>query len=244
VLTARGKPWPSTVVLLSIAACGFHQGTFSQPSDASVDRVPMDGSSCGGQVWVTDFMSDPVGSAFQMRNGEPLPGTLGSGVWTENGTLDSTPLDTQPDEDFTTETYIHVRMRNTTVPPPSPDMHGAVCWINFGYTTTQFTPLFIDAMLQSNGTQLVQVFDKIGSAEAENSLYQITLDDDDMHDYYLDISPTLAQATLTIDDTTTTVISYTTIARGNNNDQFVSLDTWSDTVSEFGYFLVESCPPP
>lgn len=214
--------------------------------DASADAQPDAAATlCGGKVWLADFSVDPTtidlnGDStldFAMRDNGALGGTLAGDVWTQDATS-IRPLDTEPKQDFATRTLVHVRMRNTSLPTA---VHGAVAWINFGFTATSFAPVFVDAELQPNGTQTGTLWGK-SSTGAETELAEFTFLDAGMHDYYLDIDPTTYTVQFQIDQAVPVSRTRAPLPLNGNDDRWASIDAWSDTDAEYGYLRVEACP--
>ena len=133
------------------AGCGFH-GHAVPGEDA---RLAVDAATTGcpapGLTWFTDFAVDPTtldanGDGlpdFHFRNG---PSGTFDGTWSEAGTA-ARALDTNPKQDFATRTRTHVRMKNTQRGVG----HGAVFWINSGYTASSYAAEFLDVRLEADG---------------------------------------------------------------------------------------------
>ena len=176
-----------------------------------------------------------------MRGGGPFPGTLGSGLWTLAAASD--PLDTQPKQPFTTRVVIDVTMQNVT-PAAGSDSLSTIVWINTAYSATMFAPLFVDLRRDSAAasSQTITVYGKTGSAGTTTKLDGLSVGDDNLHHFHLDIDPTALTYDLVIDGTMDRgQLSYSAIPRGANDDQWATAQAYGGA-SVFDDFQVEVCP--
>jgi hypothetical protein len=248
----------------TIAACGFSSSLAPDasgggsadapmPPDAKVfldakvynDAPPPKGPACGGKVWLADFSSDPTlidlnedgTNDFAMRTGGPLQGTLSSGFWI--APAGTSPLDTQPKQDFATITVIDVTMRNDVAAPSG---HNTVMWLDADYTTTTLAPIFIDLQRDSATQHTLTVYDKPNGVET--SLFSTSALDGGFHHIHLIVDPSVPQLpvyNLSIDGVDFVVAqAFSTMTRGTNDDRWATLSAGGD--SEFDSFQVEVCP--
>jgi len=229
-----------------VAGDARHDGT---PDTRSADapKLLMNGSACGGAVWHADFSVDPTTidlngdgiDDFAVRGGGPLPGSLGSGLWTVPA--NSAALDTQPKQPFTTRVVIDVTMQDVT--RGSGD-HSTVCWINTAYTSTAFAPLFIDARRDSDEatSQTISIYGKMGSNAVESSIDAFSFGDNNLHHYHLDIDPSALTYDLVVDGSMDRGSkAYYSIALNGNDDQWATVQALGGD-SVFDDFQVEVCP--
>jgi hypothetical protein len=254
-----------------VAACGFDPhglgGTDAPPTsldgtnvapDALAPDAPaagkhdapmleMNGSACGGAVWHADFSVDPTTidlngdgiDDFALRAGGALPGSLSNGTWIVPA--GSSPLDTQPKQPFTTRVVVDVTMQSVT----RGSDHGAVCWINTGYTATMFEPLFLDLQRDSDSSnsQTLTVFGKQGSDAVEAQIDAFSVGDDNLHHFHVDIDPSALTYHLTMDGSTQDrgSKSYYAIPLNGSTDQWATVVAY-DGDSVFDDFQVKVCP--
>lgn len=111
-------------------------------------------------LWLTDFDLDPTSDLngdgvgdWEDRGGSFDPSALSAGVWGTDSTLV-----TAPDNDFTAQTVINARFRNTTV-----GGLGAILRINADWEGGTFAPLIVHLALQADSTQTLNVYGKTDS---------------------------------------------------------------------------------
>jgi hypothetical protein len=224
------------------------------PIDATTGLDGLDaaapvGSACGGTLWHADFSVDPTtidlngdGVAdFATRDGMPLGGTLGSGVWTAPAL--TPPLDTRPAQPFTTRVVIDVSMRDLT--RGSGD-HSAVMWLNSAYTQSMYAPLFLDLRRDSDSAaaQTWTMYGKIdtgGSDTVDDALQSDYVTDDGFHHFHIDIDPVGLTYDVTIDDYDEGTYHYYTIDRNGNADEWATVAALGGD-SAFDDFQIEVCP--
>jgi hypothetical protein len=214
------------------------------PADSSHDATVLVGSACGGKLWHADFSVDPTtidlnGDGipdFGTRDGSPLAGVLGSGVWTVPA--NSAALDTHPAQPFTTRVVMDVVMRDLT--RGSGD-HSTVVWIDTSYTATSFAVLFLDLRRDSD-TLDSQTWTTYGKIDDDETLIDYDyLEDDDVHHFHFDIDPTALTYDLSVDGYDEGTYNYYSMDRGSNNDEWATVDALGGD-SEFDDFQVEVCP--
>jgi hypothetical protein len=209
--------------------------------------LEMNGSACSGAVWHADFSVDPTTidlngdgiDDFAVRGGGSLPGTIGSGVWTVPA--NSSALDSQPKQPFTTRVVLDVTMQSVT----RGTTHGTVAWINTGYTATTFAPLFLDLQRDSDSSnsQTLTVFGKQGSDADESQIDAFSVGDDNLHHFHVDIEPTALTYHLTMDGSAQDRGSktYYAVPLNGNSDQWATVVAYGGD-SVFDDFQVEVCP--
>jgi hypothetical protein len=210
-------------------------------SDAAVDLI---GSACSGKLWHADFSVDPTTidlngdgiKDFATRDGTPLAGTLGSGVWTVPA--NSAALDTRPPQPFTTRVVIDVVMRDLT--RGSSD-HSTVVWINTAYSPTSFAPLFLDLRRDSDelNSQTWTTYGKIDGDET--TIDYDYLEDDDFHHFHFDIDPKQLTYDLAVDGYDSGTYDYYATDLDGNTDEWATVDALGGD-SAFDDFQVEVCP--
>jgi len=188
---------------LVCAGCGFRIDSMV-PSDGTTESL-VDGAIDG----TSDALADASTGSCNARCGSPtsrptrphstsmvIGARLGAahrgcvpdgpaecGVWSTPSS--GTALDTQPKQPFTTRVLVRVRMRSIT----TSGARGAVFWINVGYDGSgTFAPLYVDAKLQSNGTQTLHFMRKT-VASVEDEFATITGLGAGFLDVELDIDP-------------------------------------------------------
>ena len=249
VLWLGGLAWPGCGFRIGSMAPsdGAIEGASDSPSDGAIDGISdaaVDASmgSCNGKVWFTDFSTDPTaldlnGDAvpdWALRTAAAFPtAQLIGGVWSTPSS--STPLDTQPKQPFITRVLVHVRMRSIT----TSGARGAVFWINVGYDGSgTFAPLYVDAKLQSNGTQTLHFMRKT-VASVEDEFATITGLGAGFLDVELDIDPaTLGVSYLGAGTSGTTTLNRLT---SGATDQWATVVAYSGA-AEFDEVRVEVCP--
>lgn len=144
----------AAVVLALVAGCG--RIDFTSLDDA--DTPPL--VTCASpKVWHADFSSDPTtrddnGDSildWDIRGGAAFNSfELSNGQWTTTG---GDALDSQPKQNFATPVRITGVVHDTD-PGTST---GALFWVNAGYGTGTFMPVFAAIHRDSNGTQTVSL---------------------------------------------------------------------------------------
>jgi hypothetical protein len=180
------------LVLLAMG-CQFSHGTFN--GDAGGDGTPVvdgdgsngsgsDGSSdggntitphCNGKVWYASFSSDPTTyydnsdgtNDFAIRTGTFQTDQLIGGEW-RVPTAGLPPLDTKPAQNFTTRAFFDLRMRGLD----SNGNRGAVLYLNFAHTASNYATLIVDVKLKSPNQQEVRIVNGLDGA-VENTLATI-----------------------------------------------------------------------
>ena len=177
------------VLVIALSACGFQHGALgtSDATDASGATDATDGSidaridgqmtgNCGGKIWFADFSSDPTTydnnldgtNDWKYRTGSFPTSQLAGGEWLVPST-GFPPLDTQPDQDFSTRIFAHMRMRGTG----SAGNRGAVLYFNVGNTASSFITFLVDVKLNSPGSQTVRLVNIHGAGSTETEIASI-----------------------------------------------------------------------
>jgi hypothetical protein len=188
--------------------------------------------------WRADFAANPITTNLNGDNvadwawtgtGSFNASTLVSGVWNASGALETRPL-----SDFTTNTVIEARCRNTTV-----GGNGAVVRINADRQGGQYAPLLVYVQRQSDGTQTLTVLGKTSDA-ATKTLYTKTNLPAEFVRFRLLIVPQSNVVNVQINDEDQGTYAYPTYAPSGTSDRYVTL--YADTsLAEFDYIEVRAC---
>jgi hypothetical protein len=180
--------------------------------------------------WRTDFDSDPTttdatrdGVAdWAMASGTFNTANLVNGIWMASGALES-----RAKNDFTKNTFVDVRCRNTSV-----GGNGAVIQIHADRQGGTHAPLFVRLQLQSDGSQTFTLYGK--SSDAANvSLFQRENLSSDFIRFRLTILPANNLVNLTIDEEDQGTFSYYTYAP-STDDRFLTFYA-NTSNAEFDY---------
>jgi hypothetical protein len=183
--------------------------------------------------WRTDFDSNPTALDctrdgtldWKTSNNSTFDtSTLVGGVWRANGTLQS-----QPVNNFTNVTTVEARCRNTSV-----GGNGAVVQIGADWAGGLHAPLFFRLQLQSDGTQMLTLYNK--SNDTTNvSLFQRTRLPSGFQKVRMTILPTSNVVNLLINDEDQGTFAYTSYAP-SADDRYVAM---SNDVSNAEFDYVE-----
>jgi prepilin-type N-terminal cleavage/methylation domain-containing protein len=183
--------------------------------------------------WETSFDADPTldrngdGSAdWVVRAGGVFDaGSLTSGVWSANATLD-----TYPDHDFTGLTTAEVRFRNTSI-----GGSGAVFWINADWSGSTCAPVVAFLQLQADATQTLTV---CRMADAATKIRMLTVPglSSELIKLRLLIDPDLDTVNIKVDKIDHGTFAYSTITP-SSDDRFASVFA-SGSEAEFDYVSV------
>ncbi len=181
--------------------------------------------------WRADFDGDPTAADFTRdgTNDWTMTGggtfnaaTLVGGVWMASGAIE-----TRAKNNFTTNTIVDVRCRNTSL-----GGNGAVVQINADRQGGTHAPLVVRVQRQSDGSQTLTLYGKSNDA-TDVALFQCKHLSSDFVHYRLTILPAGNAINLSINDEDQGTFAYPTYAPTNDN-RF--LTAYADTSSaEFDY---------
>jgi hypothetical protein len=153
----------------------------------------------------TDFTQDGT-SDWTMASGTFNTATMIDGIWMASGTLES-----RAKNNFTTNTIVDVRCRNTSV-----GGNGAVVQINADRQGGTHAPLVVRVQRQSDGSQMLTLYGKSNDATDVALFQRKNLSSDFVH-YRLTILPTSNVVNLAISDEDQGTFSYPTYAPTDDN---------------------------
>jgi hypothetical protein len=162
-----------------------------------------------GNPTTTDFTRDGTND-WTMASGSFNNGTLASGVWLANGALES-----RPKHNFTTNTTVDVRCRNTSV-----GGNGAVVRIHADRQGGTHAPLEVRVERQADGSQTLTLYGKSNDA-TDVKLFQRTNLSSDFVRCRLTILPASNVVNLAINDTDEGTYTYPTYAP-TGDDRFLT----------------------
>jgi hypothetical protein len=187
--------------------------------------------------WRADFSANPTS---QNANGDAVAdwalagggaladATLINGVWYASGALETRPLN-----DFTTNTIVEARCRNTSV-----GGNGAVVQINADRQGGQYAPLLVYVTRQSDGTQTLQLLGKSSDAVTTQLFARTNLPAEFIR-FRLLIVPQSNVVNVSINDEDQGSFTYPTYVPSTTTDRYLTL--YADTsLAEFDYIDVRS----
>jgi hypothetical protein len=190
--------------------------------------------------WRADFSANPTS---QNANGDAVAdwalagggaladATLINGVWYASGALETRPL-----SDFTSNTIVEARCRNT-----SAGGNGAVVQINADRQGGQYAPLLVYVTRQSDGTQTVQLLGKSSDAVTTRLFARSNLPAEFIR-FRLLIVPQSNVVNLSINDEDQGTFTYPTYMPSTTTDRYLTL--YADTsLAEFDYIDVRTATP-
>lgn len=182
--------------------------------------------------WRTDFDRDPTATNgngdtvadWALTGGGTFDTTkLANGIWTATGAIESRPL-----ADFTTNTSVEVRCKNTSV-----GGNGAVMCINADRQGGQYAPILVYLQQQSDGTQTLTLNGKTNDTTYKQ-LYTKSKLSGGFVRYKVTILPANNLVNLTINDEDQGTYTYPTYAPTGTSDRYLTV--YSDTSSsQFDY---------
>jgi hypothetical protein len=215
-----------THVLVKLQSGGMSHGRI----DASVPLI--NSPELLSAYWRTDFDRNPTttnGNGDSVADWALASGgsfdtaTLASGVWYASGALETRPL-----HDFTQNTVVDVRCRNSTV-----GGNGSVVRINADRQGGLYAPILIYLQRQSDGTQTLSLNGKTSDA-ATKQLFSCTRLSGEFVRVRLIIVPQYDVVNIAINDEDQGTYSYPTYAPATSTDRYLTL--YGDTSqAEFDY---------
>ena len=191
--------------------------------------------------WRADFDGDPTTidftrdgtSDWTMASGSFNNATLAGGVWLANGALES-----RPKHNFTTNTTVEVRCRNT-----SAGGNGAVVRINADRQGGSHAPFVVRVQRQADGSQTLTLYGKSNDATDVMLLQRKNLSSDFVR-YRLTILPSSDVVNLAINDTDEGTYTYPTYAP-TGDDRFLTFfaNTSSAEYDHVELRVAEVAPP-
>ena len=168
--------------------------------------------------WRTDFDGNPTTldvtrdgtSDWTMASGTFNVATLVDGIWMASGAIES-----RPKNNFTTNTIVDVRCRNTSV-----GGNGAVVQIHADRQGGTHAPLMVRVQRQSDGSQTLTLYGKSNDA-TDVVLFQRKNLSSDFVRYRLTILPANNVVNLAINDEDQGTFSYPTYAP-TGDDRFLT----------------------
>ncbi|HEX4414574.1 MAG TPA: hypothetical protein VH107_13160 [Lacipirellulaceae bacterium] len=182
--------------------------------------------------WRTDFDRDPTATNgngdtvadWALTGGGTFDTTkLSNGIWTATGAIESRPL-----ADFTTNTIVEVRCKNTSV-----GGNGAVMCINADRQGGAYAPILVYVQLQSDGTQTLTLSGKTNDTTLK-TLYTRSKLSSGFVRFKVTILPANNLVNLTINDEDQGTYTFPTYAPTSTTDRYLTV--YSNTSSsQFDY---------